>query len=373
MARFFANRERPASRRLLTRLLGTSLLLAFSLETGGVVAAETAPAPQQPLGLLPSEVDLSGLPIEKQDTLFGILSRDPCTCGCVMVMARCLAVMPCHECLHLSNTLANRLRAGDSRDQARLAMLATVPPPQPHPPAPPTAAEFAARPILESAVVPLSLEGDPIRGPATAPITLVEFSDFECSYCAEAARWAHQVLEAYPKDVRLVFKQAPLPFHQSAFLAAEASLAAHEQGKFWSMHDALFANNEALGRQDLIRRAGEIGLDVTAFVEALDGNRHKARVEQLVREGDRAGIEGTPTFFLNGRRYNGARTLVAIQPVIEELLGHTKATPSAPAGPAAHVHETRPATGVTNGVSGLPNTTSGDHGSPARPATSSPK
>jgi protein-disulfide isomerase len=315
------------------------------------LVADAAPAAPKPLGLLPPELDLSGLTIERQDTLLGILSREPCTCGCVMVMARCLAVMPCSECLHMSRTLVDRLRAGDSREQARLAMLAAAPPPQPLPGPPPTASDLAARPVLENAVVSLSLEGDPARGPATAPITIVEFSDFECSYCAEASHWVDAVLDAYPETVRLVFKQAPLPFHGSAFLAAEASLAAHAQGKFWPMHDALFAAGGALGRQELIRRGGEVGLEAGLFTKALDEHRYQARVEQLIKEGDRAGIEGTPTFFLNGRRYNGARTLAAVQPVIDGLL-RDLTTSSAPGGSASDAPSPRPAAAVTNGTAG---------------------
>ena len=279
VAREVQCRARP---RIVAITLGAYLLSFPTTKPVGLVAAENvSAAPAR--GLLPAAVNVTGLTIEKQDTLLGILSREPCSCGCVMVMARCLAVMPCH--LRLSNTLADRLRSGYSRDQARLAMLESardLPPPA----VLPTTTDFAERPVLENTVVPFLVEGEPTRGSSNAPITIVEFSDFECSYCAEAARWADSVLEAYPHYVRIIFKQAPL-----------ASTAAHEQGRFWDMHDTMFRNNGVLSRRDLLLRAAEIGLNIPAFVEALDEHRYRNRVEQLIKEGDKAGIEGTPTFF----------------------------------------------------------------------------
>jgi protein-disulfide isomerase len=298
------------------------------------------PVPK-PIGLLPPDFDLTGLSPERQDTLVGILAQEGCGCGCQMVMARCLAVMPCVQCSHRGRALVERLRAGDQREAARQAMLAVVPPPQPR--SAPT--DNSERPLLANLVVPIPIDGDPVRGPASAKITIVEFSDFQCSYCVDASRWVHSVLAEFPEDVRLVFKQAPLPFHEHAFLAAEATLAAHEQGKFWEMHDALFANSAELDRASLIRRAGQIGLDTAAFTRALDERRFKAQVERHLAVGDAVGIEGTPMFYLNGRRYNGPRSLPAIRPVINELLQYYRL---AQAGDRSNGSD--PTSAITNSV-----------------------
>lgn len=270
----------------------------------------------KPIGLLPPDFDVSGLSDEQHDVVVGILAKEGCGCGCHMVMARCLAVMPCVQCSHRGKALLERVRAGDNREKARSAMLAVVPPPQPRP-LPEAGSE---RPLLENIAVSIPIAGDPTRGPATAPITIVEFSDFQCSYCGDASRWVHSLLAEFPDDIRLVFKQAPLPFHEHAFLAAEATLAAQAQGKFWEMHDAIFANSAELDRNSLIRRAERIGLDVQEFTRALDERRFKPQVERQLAEGDAIGVEGTPMFYFNGRRYNGPRSLPVIRPVITELI-----------------------------------------------------
>src|SRR5262249_14790107 len=113
--------------------------------------------------------------------------------------------------------------------------------------------------------------------------------------------------EKYPKDVKIVFRNLPLPFHQNAQLAAEAALAAHEQGKFWQMHDKLFTNQQALDRAALERYAEELGLDMNKFKSALDSGKFKARVQQDAAAASAVGVNGTPTFFVNGKQLVGAQ------------------------------------------------------------------
>ncbi len=141
----------------------------------------------------------------------------------------------------------------------------------------------------------------PALGPASAPVTLVEFSDFQCPFCARSEPVLKQVREKYGDKVQIVYRQFPLTsIHQYAFKAAEASLCAHEQGKFWPMHEALFADQSHLTVADLKATAGRIGLDRKKFDSCMDTGRAVEQVENDQRDGQRAGINGTPSMFING-------------------------------------------------------------------------
>lgn len=142
----------------------------------------------------------------------------------------------------------------------------------------------------------------PAFGPADAPVTLVAFSDFDCSECARGSMIAATARNLHAGKVRFVFRQFPLPAHPHARLAAEASLAAQSQGKFWQYHDVLFGNGQALERTDLERYAAAAGLDVRAFAAALDDHRHAARVETDLELGRRMGVGRVPALFANGKR-----------------------------------------------------------------------
>jgi protein-disulfide isomerase len=194
--------------------------------------------------------------------------------------------------------------AGKSADAIRadIAKLANEPPP-----------------ILESAVK-LSIDGAPMRGPANAKVTVVEFSDFQCPYCAKAVGEVNQVLAKYPRDVRLVFKQFPLDNHSQAALAAEASLAAQAQGKFWELHDKMYANFRSINRERILAWAKEVGIDLDRFEADLKSHKYAPRVASEVKQGDAAGVEGTPTFFINGKRLNAAFDLNTVGPIIAEEL-----------------------------------------------------
>ncbi len=158
----------------------------------------------------------------------------------------------------------------------------------------------------------------PSFGPATAKVTIVEFSDFECPFCSRVVPTLTQIKKDYAKDVRVVFRNQPLPFHASAKPAAEAAMAAHEQGKFWEMHDKLFTNQKALDRASLEKYAQEIGLNVAKFKAALDSGKFKAKIEADMAAGSAVGANGTPTFFINGREFVGAQPFDAFKKVIDE-------------------------------------------------------
>jgi len=164
------------------------------------------------------------------------------------------------------------------------------------------------------------LAGTPASlGPETAKVTLVEFSDFQCPYCAAAHDTVHQVRERYPQ-VRIVFRHFPLAFHEHARLAAQAAVAAHAQGKFWPYHDRLFTHQNALDRKSLESYAQELGLDVAAFKKGLDDNSFDAQVEADLSLGRSVRVDGTPTMFINGRRAENATEFDAVAPLIDAAL-----------------------------------------------------
>jgi protein-disulfide isomerase len=160
----------------------------------------------------------------------------------------------------------------------------------------------------------------PVRGPASAKVTIVAYSDFQCPFCSRALPTLKQIEEDYKGKVRVAFKNLPLPFHDKAHLAAEAALAANEQGKFWPMHDKLFANQQALDRPSLEAYAQELGLNMSKFRAALDSGKFKDRVDREAKEGNGFGVTGTPTFFINGKKLVGAQPVEAFKTAVDAEL-----------------------------------------------------
>jgi protein-disulfide isomerase len=158
------------------------------------------------------------------------------------------------------------------------------------------------------------------KGPATAPIEVIEFSDFQCPYCQRANPTVTQVLKTYGDRIRFVYRHFPLGNHPNAKPAAEASQCAAEQGKFWEYHDALFANPSKLADADLKQRAAELGLDAGKFNACVDTHKYKTHVEADMKAGEEAGVNGTPAFFINGRMISGAQPFDAFKRVIDEEL-----------------------------------------------------
>jgi Na+/H+ antiporter NhaA len=173
----------------------------------------------------------------------------------------------------------------------------------------------SAEPLVDL-VVQVDPERDHLRGPEEAPVTLVEYGDFECPYCGRAEPIVRQLLAEFG-DVRYVWRHLPLPdVHPHAQLAAEASEAAAAQGAFWEMHDLLLARQDALRTADLVDYAGELGLEVERFQDELREHAGRARVEEDVESADMSGVSGTPTFFVNGRRHYGAYDIDALSTAV---------------------------------------------------------
>ena len=188
-------------------------------------------------------------------------------------------------------------------------------------------------PAPEPQEVVVSMNDDPVKGDLNAPVTIIEFSDFQCPYCG---RFFKSTLTEIERDyiktgkVRYVFRDFPLDFHKQAPKASEAANCAGEQGKYWEMHDKLFANQNALMVDKLKQYAAEIGLDSGTFDACLDSGKYAEEINRDIEDGKKAGVSGTPSFFIGksqgkgkeitGKRIVGARPYESFKQVIDQLL-----------------------------------------------------
>ena len=156
-------------------------------------------------------------------------------------------------------------------------------------------------------------ETDHAWGPQTAPVTLLEYGDYECPYCGQAHYVVKELQKHVGNTMRFVFRHFPLTMmHPHALRAAEAAEAAGAQGRFWDMHDMLFENQQALDDHNLVLYATTLGLDVSRFIEDLATHIHLDRIREDIRTGARSGVNGTPTFMINGVRHDGPFDLVSL-------------------------------------------------------------
>jgi protein-disulfide isomerase len=175
----------------------------------------------------------------------------------------------------------------------------------------------APRPTVEATV-----DDDPAQGPQDAPVTMIEFSDFQCPYCARFQQdTLPQILSNYGDKIRFVYRDFPLTgLHANAQNAAEASECADDQGKYWEYHDILFQNQAALDVQSLEGYAASLGLDTAAFNDCLTSHKYEQEVNKDLQDGENAGVQGTPSFFINGTLITGAQPYAAFQAAIEAAL-----------------------------------------------------
>jgi protein-disulfide isomerase len=168
-------------------------------------------------------------------------------------------------------------------------------------------------------LVSLKTAGAPSLGAPDAPVEIVVFDDFECPYCARAVPLFKQVLETYPGKARLVFKNFPLKMHKNARAAAAAALAAERQGKFWPLHDLLFENYNKLNPQKIRELAKQVGLDMARFDQDINDQVLQQQINADLQEGQKVGVRGTPTVFINGRRLQ-QRNLAGFKQMIDAEL-----------------------------------------------------
>jgi predicted DsbA family dithiol-disulfide isomerase len=181
-------------------------------------------------------------------------------------------------------------------------------------------AKTPTRILLDPPRLDVADGGAPSKGPKGAPVTMIEFSDFQCPYCGRSAPIVKRLEEAYGDKLRLVFRNYPLSIHPQAPKAAEAAACARDQDKFWEMHDRLFAHQDKLQVADIKAAAAEIGLDPKAFEECLDSGRHEDLWKADQKEADGYGVSATPWFFVNGRAMSGAQPYENFAQVIDDEL-----------------------------------------------------
>jgi protein-disulfide isomerase len=187
----------------------------------------------------------------------------------------------------------------------------------------------AVRVLLPPLRVAVDPGGGAARGSPAAKVTIVEFSDFQCPYCARARPTIERIEKTYRDRVRIVYRDFPLPIHPQAAKAAEAGACARDQGKFWEMHDRIFENQARLEVADLKRFAGELGLEARAFETCLDSGTKAAGWKRDLEEATGYGVSATPAFFINGRPLVGAQPYERFAHVIDEELEASSLTPPA--------------------------------------------
>jgi len=181
--------------------------------------------------------------------------------------------------------------------------------------------DYGVKSYLEPERAVITTAGRPSIGPADAPVTIAEFSDFECPFCRALFPTLQRIGQDYKDKVRIVYLQFPLiSLHTRARKAAEASLCAYEQHKFWEFHDAMFSDQQNLAVEDLKKKAAKLSLDMKAFNSCLESGKYLNEIQNDVAEGVRVGVSGTPALFINGRLLVGAQPYAEIQKLIEDEL-----------------------------------------------------
>jgi protein-disulfide isomerase len=263
-------------------------------------------------------IDMGGLTPAQQTRALRVMRSQGCSCGCGMKIAECRVKDPtCAYSRGLASVMVDAIKKGKTEAGAIAAAKASE------------LAKAREGKLLEKAVnIPTA--NSPSAGPANALITLVEFSDFQCPFCYKAVAHLNTLLKAYPTQVKLIFKQFPLvDSHPEAAISAAAALAAQQQGKFWQMHDIMFANHGNLSRKAILGWASGLGMDMTRFTADLESPAIKQAVRRDLEDGERAGVDSTPTVFIDGQKYNGALALDAIKPVIDAELKRMGGKPAA--------------------------------------------
>ncbi len=299
------------------RPLPLVLLLA-----GTLLLPVTGLAQSKPEADLPKikDIDFAGLSEAQKKIALKVMNANKCNCGCNMTIALCRENdSSCRRSLIFARTIVDALRENKNEAEVTRVLQAKAD----------TFME-ARLPDDSGAVYNIEVAQSPFRGPKDAPVTIVEFSDFQCPYCAGLQPTLQEVLKAYPKEVRLVYKQYPLNIHQYARQAAVASMAAHAQSKFWPFHDKLFQNFQAINEENIKKWAREVGLNMAEFEKAMQSGQHETAVQKDLADGAVVKVLGTPTVFVNGKRV-GDKSFASFKKMIQEELAALGSRPGSPA------------------------------------------
>lgn len=275
------------------RLLGaltTAVSINLNVSTcrsPGENGSGDSPGEAEPKDVKLPGIDTSELTTRERQQWSGHVSELLAPCKDQPVsLAQCVTEnRSCKACLPAAKFLLTQVRQGRTTGLAEAAYRARFSPDQ---------------------VKEIDLEGSPTKGPDSAPVTIVEWADFECPACRAAKPMIDEVMQKYPSGVRLVFKHFPLAIHENAEKAARAAVAAQRQGKFWEMHQGLFDKDPPLNPPVLERIAKNVGLDLVAWKADLDSEAVADVVARDRKQGEQVELTGTPTIFINGRRFVSA-------------------------------------------------------------------
>ena len=265
------------------------------------------------LGLLtlsatPDIPDVTTLTPSQRAVYQGVIAEEFCSCDSAMTIGGCLELRPsCGVARHFGDIAYTAAQSGNTTDEV-LGFLA----------------EQVIGPFCRKAS-PLTVPKAPSFGKSSASVTIVEFADFRCGHCKAAAPLVKRAITRHSKNARVVFVPFPLGDHPESLAAAEAALAAGEQGKFWEMHDLLF-DSQATGFsvENLMGHARELGLNTKRFRKALDTHQYRAELKALKKAGLDAGVKGTPAFFVNGRRFDPSPALMTLSRRIDMELDRNR-------------------------------------------------
>ena len=289
------------SRRSLASL---GLLLALPLVRPAVAAADKPVDGKESADLdtsPPPGIDISKLDEYERKVFFRVVNREPSSCGKGHSLIYSVKHDPgCKRSVYAVKFVAKLVDSGYTESEV---------------------SEELQKRYRDAVHKDIDVSRAPTKGPAEARVTLVEFVDYECPHCRSAQALMRQVLDNYPRQVRLCFKHFPLGSHTNSRLAAEAATAAQKQGKFWPYSDKVWANADNLTPAVLEKIAKEVGLDVARWRSDLNSEEIKAAVTQDKSEGTALGINSTPTIYLNGRKYAGRHDIESISDWVDEELG----------------------------------------------------
>lgn len=263
------------------------MTLALPLALSLLFSAPPAPPPPIDWSRIPSTVGVSALTPAQKDTLARVLADEFCYCGCPHTLLGCMTEHK--ECSHAPRmaALAARLAGMGLSSNEILRILTDY---------------YASFDKTKRGRFEISALGAPLGDPK-APVTLLEFADFECPFCQQLRPKLEAFVKANPGRVKLVFRPFPIPGHPNAEPAAEAVEWARDQGIFWPFHDRMFDNPKKLDVDSLVAIAEDLGKDGASLRKALADRKYRDRVQSGLIEGRRAGVVGTPTIFINGRRH----------------------------------------------------------------------
>ncbi len=256
-------------------------------------------AAAQPVQPLPG-VQLKGLAPDEVAALTELMTQGACPCEPKKSLKECIQAKSCPEATALADYGAAKFRDGLGTEQVQEAVVRKY--------------------LMDhTPVAQFDLTNVPAKGDPNADIVIVEFADFECPHCALMRTVVDDLVKKHPKGLRVHFKQFPLGMHPQSDKAARATLAAHRQGKFWPMHDLCFQNQGKLTDGSYAKFAAELGLNAERFAKDMADPAIAQQVERDRQEAIAAGLQGTPTLFINGRQYMEEKTLEAIDDYLARL------------------------------------------------------